>query len=113
MCIILSASCGCIYLPILDVCIILFPSIVLFYICLLTFLLQFFKGLNITAEQKKFFRKALHSYYEAAAELLQSEHTVSTASSIRASIYYTLWTLLRISFGWGVTIFSLNYTIGP
>ncbi|KAH7537348.1 hypothetical protein FEM48_Zijuj03G0083000 [Ziziphus jujuba var. spinosa] len=33
------------------------------------------EGLNITAEQKKFFRKALHAYYEAAAELLQSEHT--------------------------------------
>ncbi|PON64321.1 26S proteasome regulatory complex, non-ATPase subcomplex, Rpn1 subunit [Trema orientale] len=36
---------------------------------------EFFKGLNITADQKKFFRKALHTYYEAAAELLQTEHT--------------------------------------
>ncbi|GMN51185.1 hypothetical protein TIFTF001_020343 [Ficus carica] len=35
---------------------------------------EFFKGLNITADQKKFFRKALHAYYEAAVELLQSEH---------------------------------------
>ncbi|XP_035548601.1 regulator of nonsense transcripts UPF2 isoform X1 [Juglans regia] len=35
---------------------------------------EFFKGLNVTADQKKFFRKAFHTYYEAAAELLQSEH---------------------------------------
>jgi hypothetical protein len=38
--------------------------------------LQFFKVLNITADQKKFFRKAFHAYYDAAAELLQSEHSV-------------------------------------
>ena len=38
--------------------------------------LQFFKGLNITTDQKKFFRKAFHTYYDAAAELLQSEHAV-------------------------------------
>ncbi|XP_038977722.1 regulator of nonsense transcripts UPF2-like, partial [Phoenix dactylifera] len=37
-------------------------------------LLQFFRGLNVTADQKKFFKKALHSYYDAVAELLQSEH---------------------------------------
>ncbi|XAR66647.1 hypothetical protein NMG60_11012943 [Bertholletia excelsa] len=36
---------------------------------------EFFKGLNITVDQKKFFRKALHTYYDAAAELLQSEHS--------------------------------------
>ncbi|XP_062092881.1 regulator of nonsense transcripts UPF2 [Humulus lupulus] len=36
---------------------------------------EFFKGLNITADQKKFFRKVLHAYYEAASELLQTEHT--------------------------------------
>uniref|UniRef100_A0A5B6Z5R2 Putative regulator of nonsense transcripts UPF2 isoform X2 n=1 Tax=Davidia involucrata TaxID=16924 RepID=A0A5B6Z5R2_DAVIN len=35
---------------------------------------EFFKGLNITADQKKFFKKAFHTYYDAAAELLQSEH---------------------------------------
>ncbi|KAF8021916.1 hypothetical protein BT93_G2146 [Corymbia citriodora subsp. variegata] len=35
---------------------------------------EFYKGLNITAEQKKFFRKAVHAYYDSAAELLQSEH---------------------------------------
>ncbi|KAL3732115.1 hypothetical protein ACJRO7_028884 [Eucalyptus globulus] len=35
---------------------------------------EFYKGLNITAEQKKIFRKAVHAYYESAAELLQSEH---------------------------------------
>ncbi|XP_038978276.1 regulator of nonsense transcripts UPF2-like [Phoenix dactylifera] len=35
---------------------------------------EFFKGLNVTADQKKFFKKALHSYYDAVAELLQSEH---------------------------------------
>ncbi|XP_059456237.1 regulator of nonsense transcripts UPF2 [Corylus avellana] len=36
---------------------------------------EFFKVLNITADQKKFFRKAFHAYYDAAAELLQSEHS--------------------------------------
>uniref|UniRef100_A0A2P2L832 Regulator of nonsense transcripts UPF2 n=1 Tax=Rhizophora mucronata TaxID=61149 RepID=A0A2P2L832_RHIMU len=35
---------------------------------------EFFKGLNVTADQKKTFRKAFHSYYEAVAELLQCEH---------------------------------------
>lgn len=39
-------------------------------------LLQFFKGLNITVDQKKILRKAFHTYYDAASELLQSEHTV-------------------------------------
>ncbi|XWS66111.1 hypothetical protein CRYUN_Cryun05aG0172300 [Craigia yunnanensis] len=34
----------------------------------------FFKGLNITADQKKTFRKAFHAYYDAVTELLQSEH---------------------------------------
>ncbi|CAK9155114.1 unnamed protein product [Ilex paraguariensis] len=38
---------------------------------------EFYKGLNITADQKKFFRKAFHTYYDAAAELLQSEHIAS------------------------------------
>ncbi|KAK3034424.1 hypothetical protein RJ639_034661, partial [Escallonia herrerae] len=33
------------------------------------------EGLNITNEQKKFFRKAFHTYYDAAVELLHSEHT--------------------------------------
>lgn len=36
---------------------------------------EFFRGLNITADQKKYFRKAIYSYYDAAADLLQSEHT--------------------------------------
>uniref|UniRef100_A0A803P209 MIF4G domain-containing protein n=1 Tax=Cannabis sativa TaxID=3483 RepID=A0A803P209_CANSA len=36
---------------------------------------EFLKGLNITSDQKKIFRKALHAYYEAASELLQTEHT--------------------------------------
>ncbi|KAL6899559.1 hypothetical protein ACP4OV_006217 [Aristida adscensionis] len=35
---------------------------------------EFFKDLNVTADQKKFFKKALNSYYDAVAELLQSEH---------------------------------------
>ncbi|KAK6270895.1 hypothetical protein POUND7_007993 [Theobroma cacao] len=35
---------------------------------------EFFKGLNITADQKKTFRKAFHAYYDAVTELLQSEH---------------------------------------
>ena len=39
--------------------------------------MQFFRDLNVTAEQKKFFKKALNSYYDAVAELLQSEHAVT------------------------------------
>ncbi|PIN10169.1 hypothetical protein CDL12_17245 [Handroanthus impetiginosus] len=35
---------------------------------------EFLKGLNITADQKKFFRKAFQTYYDAAVELLQAEH---------------------------------------
>ncbi|KAL5733396.1 hypothetical protein ACOSQ2_033088 [Xanthoceras sorbifolium] len=35
---------------------------------------EFFKGLNITADQKKIFKKAFHVYYDAVQELLQSEH---------------------------------------
>ncbi|KAK2396387.1 regulator of nonsense transcripts UPF2 [Trifolium repens] len=36
---------------------------------------EFLKGLNITADQKKVIRKACYSFYESAAELLQSEHS--------------------------------------
>ncbi|KAJ8759872.1 hypothetical protein K2173_009973 [Erythroxylum novogranatense] len=36
---------------------------------------EFFKSLNVTSDQKKIFRKALLTYYDAVAELLQSEHT--------------------------------------
>ena len=59
---------SCLWVIVLDnfLCHILCPEI----------LLQFFNGLNITADQKKFLRKALHAYYDAAAELLQSEHSV-------------------------------------
>ncbi|TYG65814.1 hypothetical protein ES288_D06G217100v1 [Gossypium darwinii] len=35
---------------------------------------EFFKGLGITADQKKTFRKAFNLYYDAVTELLQSEH---------------------------------------
>ncbi|KAL1191567.1 Regulator of nonsense transcripts UPF2 [Cardamine amara subsp. amara] len=35
---------------------------------------DFFKGLDVTAEQKKSFRKAFNTYYDALADLLQSEH---------------------------------------
>ncbi|XP_047940938.1 regulator of nonsense transcripts UPF2 [Salvia hispanica] len=35
---------------------------------------EFLKRLNITADQKKIFRKAFQSYYDAAVELLLSEH---------------------------------------
>lgn len=51
-------------------------SFVLFCSYSIDTVLQFFKVLNITADQKKFFRKAFHAYYDAAAELLQSEHSV-------------------------------------
>ena len=33
--------------------------------------------LNITYDQKRFFKKAFYSYYDAASELLQSEHAVT------------------------------------
>lgn len=36
---------------------------------------EFYKRLGITEEQRKYFRKALPAYYEAAVELLQSEHS--------------------------------------
>ncbi|KAM7277030.1 hypothetical protein ACFE04_018896 [Oxalis oulophora] len=35
---------------------------------------EFFKGLNITTDQKKTFRKAFLTYYDSVTELLQSEH---------------------------------------
>ncbi|XP_047314289.1 regulator of nonsense transcripts UPF2-like [Impatiens glandulifera] len=37
---------------------------------------EFSKDLNITADQKKFFRKAFHSHHDSAAELLLSEHAI-------------------------------------
>lgn len=54
----------------------------LFLVCNLSvdILLQFFKGLNITADQKKIFKKAFHTYYNAVQELLQAEHTVRVYS---------------------------------
>ncbi|XP_071734548.1 regulator of nonsense transcripts UPF2 [Rutidosis leptorrhynchoides] len=36
---------------------------------------EFFKGLNITADHKKAFKKAFNTYYDAAVELLRSEHS--------------------------------------
>jgi regulator of nonsense transcripts 2 len=35
---------------------------------------DFFKGLDVTADQKKSFKKAFNTYYDALADLLQSEH---------------------------------------
>ncbi|GAB4854899.1 Regulator of nonsense transcripts upf2 [Ancistrocladus abbreviatus] len=35
---------------------------------------EFFKGLNISADQKKYFKKVFHVYYDAALEVLQTEH---------------------------------------
>ncbi|TVU15168.1 hypothetical protein EJB05_38675 [Eragrostis curvula] len=35
---------------------------------------EFFMGLNITSDQKRFFKKAFCTYYDSAIELLQSEH---------------------------------------
>ncbi|CAI0411623.1 unnamed protein product [Linum tenue] len=37
---------------------------------------EFFRGLNITPEQRKIFRKSFHAYYDAVSELLQSEHAM-------------------------------------
>ena len=50
--------------------------------------MQFFKDLNVAADQKKFFKKALNSYYDAVAELLQSEHAVTP--------FLCFWTLLFV-----------------
>lgn len=36
---------------------------------------EFFKGLNITADQKKIIKKAFHTCYDAVAEVLQAEHS--------------------------------------
>lgn len=36
---------------------------------------EFFKGLNVSAEQKKTIKKAFHSYYDAVTDFLYSEHT--------------------------------------
>ncbi|OIV97285.1 hypothetical protein TanjilG_07037 [Lupinus angustifolius] len=36
---------------------------------------EFFKGLSITADQKKVIRKACYSFYDTAADILQSEHS--------------------------------------
>ncbi|CAO2825354.1 unnamed protein product [Amaranthus hypochondriacus] len=36
---------------------------------------EFLKGLNITADQKKIFKKAFHVYYDAVSEVLHTEHT--------------------------------------
>ncbi|GLT88919.1 hypothetical protein SLE2022_069260 [Rubroshorea leprosula] len=35
---------------------------------------EFFKGLNITTDQKRTLRKTFHTYYDAITELLHSEH---------------------------------------
>ncbi|XP_073299406.1 regulator of nonsense transcripts UPF2 [Primulina huaijiensis] len=37
---------------------------------------EFFKELNVTADQKKFFRKTFQTYYDASVELLLSEHAL-------------------------------------
>jgi hypothetical protein len=57
-------------------------------ICQNAELMQFFKDLNVTADQKKFFKKALNSYYDVVAELLQSEHVVIP--------FLCFWTLLFV-----------------
>ncbi|KAL0380267.1 UNVERIFIED_CONTAM: Regulator of nonsense transcripts UPF2 [Sesamum angustifolium] len=40
---------------------------------------EFMKGLNITPDQKKFFRKAFQTYYDAVVDLLQAEHAILNA----------------------------------
>ncbi|KAG6763591.1 hypothetical protein POTOM_031017 [Populus tomentosa] len=41
---------------------------------------EFLKGLSITTDQKKIFRKAFHTYYDVVAELLQSEHALASSA---------------------------------
>jgi regulator of nonsense transcripts 2 len=38
---------------------------------------QFYMSLNVTDDLKTFFKKALSSYYDEAAAILQSEHVVT------------------------------------
>lgn len=73
-------------------------------------LFQFFKSLNITADQKKFFRKAFHTYYDAAAELLQSEHTVRDSLS---SLEPVIWSIIysHIPFCFPLSIQSLGHVL--
>lgn len=63
------------------------PRIVLYASCVLysctDILIQFFKGLTITADQKKVLRKACYAFYDAAAELLQSEHSVRVPAFVK------------------------------
>lgn len=58
------------------------------YSMLSDILLQFYKGLNISADQKEFFMKALHSYYNAATDLLQLEHSVRLLTPLCMLIYF-------------------------
>lgn len=65
---------------------------------LLSGLLQFFKGLNVTADQKKFFKKALHSYYDAVTELLLSEHNVSLFSEKYYFVHLFFFVMIYLLF---------------
>jgi len=55
------------------------------------------KGLNITADQKKVIRKASYSFYDTAAELLQSEHSVSISVSVTLFIFIVVYLNLLFS----------------
>jgi len=59
---------------------------------------QFMKGLNITADQKKVIRKACYSFYDTAAELLQSEHSVSISVSVPLFIFIIVCLHLHLLF---------------
>lgn len=66
----ISFVISCTFLSIIC-CILLNP-------CILS---QFFKSLNVTADQKKIFKKAFHVYYDAVAEVLHAEHAVSPVTT--------------------------------
>ena len=59
-----------------------FPGFILVQSLTFDSFVQFFKGLNIAPDQKKTIRKAFHTYYDAVAELLQSEHTVRSSQEL-------------------------------
>lgn len=72
--------------------------------------MQFFKDLNVTADQKKFFKKALNSYYDAVSELLQSENAVTTPFLL-TTLYFPIRypvTYLLISFCIYATIYYIQ-----
>jgi hypothetical protein len=73
-------------------------------------LVQLFKDLNVTADQKKFFKKALNTYYDAVAELLQSEHAVTALLYI---LVLPSFVIIFFTFLWYLLWIRPNYALSP